>query len=47
VPAAARERLTALTHGHPLALSLLLDVRSQGDAPAALDSVPDVVTALS
>ena len=46
VPAAAGERLAAITHGHPLALSLLLDVRSQGEAPQALDAVPDVVSAL-
>ena len=35
-----------LTHGHPLALSLLLDVlaqRSPGDAPLELAAVPDVV----
>ncbi len=46
VPAPAGERLAAITHGHPLALSLLLDVRSQGEAPQALDAVPDVVSAL-
>ena len=46
VPAAVGERLAAITHGHPLALSLLLDVRSQGEAPHALEAVPDVVSAL-
>jgi len=46
VPAAAGERLAATTHGHPLALSLLLDVRTQGEAPRALDAMPDVVSAL-
>ena len=46
VSAAAGERLAAITHGHPLALSLLLDVRAQGEAPLALDAVPDVVSTL-
>ena len=41
----------AVTHGHPLALSLLLDVLSQrrdagGGAPLDLDVVPDVVERL-
>ncbi len=41
----------AVTHGHPLALSLLLDVLSQrgdagGGAPLDLDAVPDVVERL-
>ena len=46
VAGAAVERLVAITHGHPLALSLLLDVRAQGEEPVALDAVPDVVSAL-
>ena len=46
VAAAAVDRLVAITHGHPLALSLLLDVRAQGEEPVALDAVPDVVSAL-
>jgi hypothetical protein len=38
-------RMLALTHGHPLALSLLADVLAQGDGgeALALSSVPDVV----
>ena len=46
VPGAAGARLVAITHGHPLALSLLLDVRAQGEDPVALDDVPDIVAAL-
>ena len=46
VPAAAGERLAAITYGHPLALSLLLDVRAQDVDPVALDDVPDIVAAL-
>ena len=46
VAGAAVDRLVAITHGHPLALSLLLDVRAQGEEPVALDAVPDVVAAL-
>jgi hypothetical protein len=46
VPAARHERLLALTHGHPLALSLMLEVRAQDDRVLDLDTVPDVVTAL-
>jgi hypothetical protein len=42
----AGDRLVAITHGHPLALSLLLDVRAQGVDPVALDDVPDIVGAL-
>jgi hypothetical protein len=46
----ARERedaLLALTHGHPLALSLLVDVLAQSAAPpAGLAEAPDVVRAL-
>ena len=46
-----RDRAVELTHGHPLALSLLVDVLSQRDAAgagAALDlgAVPDVVEGL-
>ena len=38
----------AITHGHPLALSLLLDVRAQGEEPRPRRStiVPDIVAAL-
>ena len=46
VPRAVGARLVAITYGHPLALSLLLDVRAQGRDPLALDDVPDIVAAL-
>ncbi len=46
-----RDRAVELTHGHPLALSLLVDVLSQRDAagagaPLDLEAVPDVVEGL-
>ena len=46
-----RDRAVELTHGHPLALSLLVDVLSQRDAagagaPLDLGAVPDVVEGL-
>ncbi len=45
VPAASHDRLVELAHGHPLGLSLLVDVASGGGA--ALDSTPpDLVGAL-
>lgn len=44
------DQVLALTHGHPLAVSLLIDaVRRSGpgaDIPATLQDLPDVVTAL-
>ena len=50
VPAAMHERVLELTHGHPLALSLLLEVLAQGEgegegaaASLELSAVPDVV----
>jgi hypothetical protein len=48
---ALHDRLLALTHGHPLALSLLVDVVNQPGGgerapPAALADAPDVVRAL-
>jgi DNA-directed RNA polymerase specialized sigma24 family protein len=48
VPQPLHERVLELTHGHPLALSLLLDVLSleQHDAPLHLSTVPDVVGTL-
>ncbi|MGW0637830.1 ATP-binding protein [Nocardia salmonicida] len=48
VPAEKHERMLALTHGHPLALSLLVDVLAQtaGELPAALVEAPDAVRAL-
>lgn len=45
LPAASHDRLVELAHGHPLGLSLLVDVASDGGA--ALDSTPpDLVGAL-
>ena len=46
------DRAVELTHGHPLALSLLLDVLSQrrqvgGGAPLELEAVPDLVDRLA
>ena len=51
VPEERRERLVALTHGHPLALWLMVEVFAQrgeeGDGPALeLGAMPDVVRAL-
>ncbi|MFD6396526.1 ATP-binding protein [Nocardia sp. NPDC060249] len=48
VPDEKHERMLALTHGHPLALSLLVDVLAQtaGELPAALVEAPDAVRAL-
>jgi hypothetical protein len=47
VPEALHERMLELTHGHPLALSLLLDVVGQeAQPPLELADVPDVVAAL-
>ena len=50
VPDDLHERVLALTHGHPLALSLLVDVLSQRGAEdpggISLEAVPDVVGSL-
>lgn len=49
VPAERHEAALALTHGHPLALSLLADVLAQGapgEAPLDLAELPDVVPPL-
>ena len=50
IPGDALGQVMALTHGHPLALSLLIDaVRRSGtrpELPAALDELPDLVRAL-
>ena len=50
IPGDALGQVLALTHGHPLALSLLIDaVRRSGtgpELPAALDELPDLVRAL-
>ena len=45
VPERLHDQVLELTHGHPLALSLLLDVLAQDGAaaPGTLDAVPDVV----
>jgi hypothetical protein len=46
LPAPLHPRLAALSHGHPLALALLADIAADGDVPAALADVPDLVSAL-
>jgi hypothetical protein len=47
VPAELHERVLRLAHGHPLTLSLLVDmIRRRQDVPGALGGVPDVVRAL-
>ena len=47
VPAAMRARMLELAHGHPLTLSLLVEmVQRQEDVPAALRAAPDIVRAL-
>ncbi|MEU8798620.1 AAA family ATPase [Spirillospora sp. NPDC048819] len=47
VPGELHERVLELAHGHPLTLSLLVDmVRRQEDVPGALSVAPDVVRAL-
>jgi hypothetical protein len=50
IPGEVLEQVMALTHGNPLALSLLIDaVRRSGtqhDLPEALDEMPDLVRAL-
>ncbi|MFI8974973.1 ATP-binding protein [Nocardia asteroides] len=48
IPEAAQDRMLALTHGHPLALSLLVDVIAQTstELPARLVDAPDAVRAL-
>ncbi len=44
----SHERILALTHGHPLALSLLVDVvrQTSSELPASLVEAPDAVRAL-
>jgi hypothetical protein len=50
LPKTERDRALQLTHGHPLALSLWVDVMSRRpertSVPRALEDVPDLVTAL-
>ncbi|MEV8507739.1 ATP-binding protein [Actinoplanes sp. NPDC051475] len=46
VPAAAHADAMAFTHGHPLALALIADVRAQRREPAAPAGGPEVVATL-
>ncbi|WP_347814114.1 ATP-binding protein [Actinomadura sp. 7K507] len=47
VPGELHERVLELAHGHPLTLSLLVDmIRRREDVPGALSAAPDVVRAL-
>ncbi|MEV6597163.1 hypothetical protein AB0M36_09915 [Actinoplanes sp. NPDC051346] len=46
VPASAHADAMAFTHGHPLALALIADVRAQDRAPAAPAGGPEVVATL-
>jgi hypothetical protein len=52
VPASLQDRLIALSHGHPLTLSLLVDAihrrrsDAEGAAPTSLADVPDLVRVL-
>ncbi|UGT55929.1 ATP-binding protein [Nocardia asteroides] len=48
VAESSHERILTLTHGHPLALSLLVDVvrQTSADLPASLLEAPDAVRAL-
>ena len=50
IPGALLEQVMALTHGHPLALSLLIDAVRRcdtgGEVPATLGELPDLVAAL-
>jgi DNA-directed RNA polymerase specialized sigma24 family protein len=46
VPASQHEAALAATHGHPLALRLLVDVLAQGSGPVELGAAPDVVREL-
>ncbi|MEW2359197.1 ATP-binding protein [Spirillospora sp. NPDC029432] len=47
VPEELHERVLELTHGHPLTLSLLVDmVARRQDVPGALGGAPDIVRAL-
>ena len=45
-PAELHDRLLAISHGHPLTLSMLVDAVRRGAEPHALDDLPDVVGAL-
>jgi hypothetical protein len=46
VPERLRGRLLAISHGHPLLLSMLVDAVNRGAEPHRLDDVPSVVGAL-
>ena len=46
VPERLHDRLLSISHGHPLALSMLVDAVRRGAEPGALSDVPDVVRAL-
>jgi hypothetical protein len=46
VPEALHAGALAVTHGHPLALRLFIDVAAQGKAPVDLGEAPDVVREL-
>jgi hypothetical protein len=46
VPEELHERALAATHGHPLALRLLVDVLAQRPGPVELGAAPDVVNQL-
>ncbi|HEU4422835.1 MAG TPA: AAA family ATPase [Pilimelia sp.] len=49
VPAGLHDRLAAVTHGHPLTLSMLVDVilrRGEDAVPSSLVDVPDILRAV-
>jgi hypothetical protein len=46
VPEERHDRLLAISHGHPLLLSMLVDAVGKGAEPHRLDDVPSVVAAL-
>ncbi len=46
VPAGARDRIAAISRGHPLTLSMLVDAVRRGATPRTLADLPDLVGAL-
>ncbi|MEU8659946.1 ATP-binding protein [Actinoplanes philippinensis] len=46
IPESSRGQLLAISRGHPLTLSMLVDAVQRGASPRALSDVPDVVGAL-
>ncbi|GLZ02242.1 ATP-binding protein [Actinoplanes sp. NBRC 103695] len=46
VPAESHDRLLAISRGHPLTLSMLIDAVSRGATPRTLGDLPDVLGAL-